>query len=522
MKFVVGLLCSLFVGGLGGMPLKAAERLEVQLDGMLIPISIRELVDWESSSERTNSELNVWLNLLDRESRVGLLKLLQAPLLNKRSMARQLLRSWAGRQLLEDVSNLIRIDGDSSGTKVFNTLEKLLENQYEVSTIDLLQALPAEKIRVDLDALLQVATRLRNQLQNQQKLLLSLEEFSLDYRPLNSISSSYNSNQKVFPEPFVMKVAHRSVPLTLEIWRPQKTNISQNSWVVLMPGLGGSPNHFHWLSRRLSQNGWPVVVLDHPGSDLRAVRALLEGRSPLPGAEMFSERLADLNSVFLAKKNGELEIGGDKLILVGHSLGALTALLASGARPEVGLKNRCYKELSDLSLINPSLLLQCQLVDVPLEKGEISNSIKSIIALNSFGSLLWPSYGSAALSASVLLIGGTLDLITPPLSEQLSLLMSIKPNVFSRVFLVEGASHFSPIRIEPNIGNKRTDDLFKLGEEFVGVKPFEVQNLLAEQIIFFLENINNGQESMQSGYREMAGVRAYVLDRFNVERLLTQ
>ena len=48
-----------------------------------------------------------------------------------------------------------------------------------------------------------------------------------------------------------------------------------------MPGLGGDPNHFHWLSRSLMQAGWPVLVLEHPGSDAAAVQGLLEGVSRL-------------------------------------------------------------------------------------------------------------------------------------------------------------------------------------------------------------------------------------------------
>ena len=42
------------------------------------------------------------------------------------------------------------------------------------------------------------------------------------------------------------------------------------------------------------EKGWPVVLLEHPGSDARAVKALLDGSRTLPGAEVLPERLADL------------------------------------------------------------------------------------------------------------------------------------------------------------------------------------------------------------------------------------
>ena len=48
-----------------------------------------------------------------------------------------------------------------------------------------------------------------------------------------------------------------------------------------MPGLGGDPEHFHWLADGLSRSGWPVAMLEHPGSDSRAIQELLEGRQAL-------------------------------------------------------------------------------------------------------------------------------------------------------------------------------------------------------------------------------------------------
>ena len=37
--------------------LQAAERFEIHFDGMSIPISIKELIDWSNGAEEKNSEL---------------------------------------------------------------------------------------------------------------------------------------------------------------------------------------------------------------------------------------------------------------------------------------------------------------------------------------------------------------------------------------------------------------------------------------------------------------------------------
>ena len=90
--------------------IQAVERFEIHFDGMSIPISIKELIDWSNGEEEANSELASWLNLLGFKDRKGLTKFLNTPLVRDKSMARQILRSWSGRKLLDEVSDLILMD----------------------------------------------------------------------------------------------------------------------------------------------------------------------------------------------------------------------------------------------------------------------------------------------------------------------------------------------------------------------------------------------------------------------------
>ena len=137
--------------------LQAAERFEIHFDGMSIPISIKELIDWSNGEDETNSELASWLNLLGFKDRKGLTKFLNTPLVKDKSMARQILRSWSGRKLLDEVSDLILMDEDSSGESVLDTLENLLNEKDEVTTFDLLDSLSVKAIHIDLDGWIEVA-----------------------------------------------------------------------------------------------------------------------------------------------------------------------------------------------------------------------------------------------------------------------------------------------------------------------------------------------------------------------------
>jgi pimeloyl-ACP methyl ester carboxylesterase len=240
------------------------------------------------------------------------------------------------------------------------------------------------------------------------------------------------------------------------------------------------------------------------------MRELLEGRRPPPGAETLPDRVRDLQAVVAAVHSGRLPHLGERVVLMGHSLGGLTSLLAAGLRPEPGLARRCDRAIDGIPLANLSRLLQCQLLDVSLPPPTpLAQQLDAVVSFNGFGSLLWPHRGLRPLPVPVLLVGGSLDLITPPISEQLQLFLR-EGKGQSRLVLVEGGSHFSPVRIANG-----DQALFQLGEEFVGVEPQRVQALSLELSSDFLRRLPRGLPPQR---RQLGGVSAYVLSPQLAER----
>jgi predicted dienelactone hydrolase len=191
---------------------------------------------------------------------------------------------------------------------------------------------------------------------------------------------------------------------------------------------------------------------------------------------------------------------------MGHSLGGLTALLAAGLQPEAGLEVRCRRALDRLPIANPSRLLQCQLPSTGLPRAlPRPPDLRGVVVFNGFGSLLWPAGGLRSLPVPVLLVGGSLDLVTPPLQEQLDLFLPAG-NGRSRLVLVDGGSHFSPVRV-----SAREEVLFRLGRELVGVEPATVQGLLLGLTTEFLQTLEQPR-AMAAQRRRQVGVTAYVLD----------
>jgi len=517
---------------LSGSPLQAAEELVVELDGMVLPLPVRELEALRPSGEAgtararaeslaPRSELEIWLTLLDPRSRADVLHLLRAPLLKDRSLAQQMLRSWAGQQVIEQLGDLIHVDQQPGGAVVVQTLEDLLQQQQEVTILDLLKALPSRQVRIDIDKILALGRRWQRELERQQHLISQLRSLPLAVTSPEALSAPFPGALPVPPPSAARRtqaisLPHRTQPLSLEIWSASQLAQPRRQWLLLMPGLGSRPDHFHWLSRSLAAEGWPVVVVEDPGSDDRAVRQMLLGERPPPGAEVLPTRLADLQAILSASAEGRLSLPDGDLVLVGHSLGALTAFLAAGLEPEPGLLNRCDLALHDLPLTNFSSLLQCELGHVPLPAVAPPPRLAAIVAFNSFGSLLWPREGLASLPVPVLLSGGTLDLITPPLREQLALLAPMD-NTRGRAVLVEGGSHFSVIRVE---GDGEETDLFRLGEDLVGVTPEAVQRALLSFTVDFLDGLPSsaGKALPPQRYRDPA-VLAHVLSPNHAQRV---
>jgi hypothetical protein len=175
------------------------------------------------------------------------------------------------------------------------------------------------------------------------------------------------------------------------------------------------------------------------------------------------------------------------------------------------LEGRCRTAIDRLPIGNPSRLLQCQLASIGLPKAlPRPADLRGMVLFNSFGSLLWPHGALAALPVPTLMVGGSLDLVTPPLEEQLSQFLPAAAGR-SRLVLVEGGSHFSPVRMA-----ERQEVVFRLGSELVGVDPLLVQGLLLGLCSDFLQGLPQGPQQPQplpSQVRRQQGVTAYVLDQ---------
>ncbi len=86
--------------------------------------------------------------------------------------------------------------------------------------------------------------------------------------------------------------------------------------------------------------------------------------------------------------------------------------------------------------------------------------------------------------------------------------------------LIEGASHFSPIRVEGQMCKSKGKDLFNLGESIVGYHPLSVQSLLAFEINNFLGKLEENKSIPSNTNLTKGELKFHILDRNIIEELV--
>ncbi len=498
---------------------KAAEKINIKFEEMSFPLTIDQLSNLETY-DNDSTEVIDWLKQNGFLKIFELSKFLKFPVFKEESLNIQVLRSWVGRKILTELSNTILVPNDNDGIKVFNTIENLLEVKKEVSTLDILKALPSDEISLDIDNLISIISSWKKELAKQQNLIQKLNalEKTNNFFP-EETENKYNTN--LIKVKTKIYTTHRVEPLNIEIWKNSK-EINKKDLIIFMPGLGGDINNFRWIGTELSQRGWPVLFIDHKGSNFQAILEVLEGSDAIPSSvDLFSYRIKDLDAVIKAHNNGKFGLANDSYILMGHSLGALVAFLYEGDLPKDGLVKRCNIALKDLALTNLSKLLQCQLNEIELPEINNLKGANAIVGFNAFGSLIWSKEKDSGIEIPVLLIGGTYDLITPLISEQFKLFLSTTPNSLNRFLIIEGASHFSPIRIDDKYTKDiDSNDIFKINKSFIGSNPNAVQNLSLKVIIEFLENIIENESIKTMKNLTESNLDFHILDRKTIKEII--
>lgn len=414
----------------GAAPAHAIDRVELQLPllGVGFTVSLRELENpetlWQGQSDL--AELNrASGGALGRQIR----QVFDTPLpLQTRQVVDQVVGTPLLEQALLAVTTLGRVDGlqkDLSGRDLQVAVEKASAGG-NLTLLSLLRALPGESVTVDLPQA--VGALQRMVAQRRQATALIEQGKAVPVSPALAQPGPLSVRRSLLQVP----APHRSAPLEVVVLEPASAGTGQV--VLISHGLWDSPESFEGWGRHLASHGYRVLLPRHPGSDDSQQEAMLSGKTPPPSPDELRLRPLDVTAVIGAA-------GAQKVVVIGHSWGATTALQLAGSKPSANrLRQRCLN-LNDPDR-NLSWVLQCSFLGSADRAGLADPRVQAVVAVSPPLSLLF-DYGSAqSMQARALLVSGSRDWVVTPDPEALVPFAAARSRGHELV-LVDGGDHFN-------------------------------------------------------------------------------
>jgi enterochelin esterase-like enzyme len=173
-----------------------------------------------------------------------------------------------------------------------------------------------------------------------------------------------NTILRIFMAPLLGLALHAgaTTPEDVEFTRQDQKPVSAQVYAaapcrgiaIISPGAGGSERGYAYLGEGLARQGYLALVVGHAESGRGALREHVRGKGLREGlAELITEPQAyrgRFMDIAAARQWARSRCDAEDAVLIGHSMGAATALMEAGARNKLGVQGgdafRAYIALS--------------------------------------------------------------------------------------------------------------------------------------------------------------------------------
>lgn len=442
----------------------AAERIYGSYSALELSISVNALENYAKTGV-IDDDLAAYQQYLPLQKIQELRRILLSPVKVSPVVVSQFLYTPQGEFLLRRLTQVIKTKSRQSKPSFYALRAALILASAESGGLTLLNVLrkyPTSSIHLDLVQSLEIVGELEKLVNETNRAIATVSqkskiEAATIPQPNLSQLPDLRSQGQFKSQKYILKFFDltRNRLLLTDVYVP---NIKTSTPVIVIShGLGLDSSNFQYLATHLASHGFAVVVPNHPGSDAKQLRSLLNGSaSEVAEPGEFKDRPLDVKYILdkLEKSNrsdsrfkGRLNL--QQVGVFGQSLGGYTALALAGAKINFEqLKQDCQPEVLQDSW-NMSLLLQCRALELSISKsGKEYNlrdeRVKAAIAVNPITSSIFGKAGLSQIKTPVMIVGSSDDTVAPALYEQI-LPFSWFANSQKYLVMLVGGTHFSTI-----------------------------------------------------------------------------
>jgi predicted dienelactone hydrolase len=412
----------------------------------------------------------------------------------------QLVNSPLVKPLLERVGESIQTDSRRNGSQSLTTalLRAAGDKRQGLSLLNVIRQFPNREVNLNLAEVFTIYDNLTELFKRRDNTAITLariakaEAETTNTNFANQLDLRRAGTFRWQKRPFSWLDRSRQRLVPGDLYLPQTTSTSPVPVIVISHGVAEDRATYAYLAEHLASYGFAVATVEHVGGDANRFRKYFSGLAPAPAATELLQRPRDV-SFFLdelqrrAQSDPSLrQVDVQQVGLVGHSLGGYTVLALAGAQIDFDrVKLLCNPNRS----LNLSVLLQCRAKELKPQRYALQDPrVKAIFAISPLDNTIFGKQGMSQIRVPVFMMGGTDDIITPAVPEQIYPFTWLRsPDRY--LAILEKGTHFSTQTIS------KRDSIFPVSDNFIGPEPERARTYTkALSSAFFQTHLANRSE----------------------------
>jgi predicted dienelactone hydrolase len=464
---------------------------------------------------RISEDFAFYINRIPQSQRTQFRQLLNTRFQVNATLVSQFTYSQLGEKVVERLGTLLQTESRQGNFYALRSALILSAKDPEgLNIVNVIRRYPSDTIRLNLEEIQGITNELSSLLNQRDRVVTGLKELTateaknqlntqtqtnIDFAQLPDlrVAGSFNSQK----QSLVMSDLFRNRIFAVDMYLPQTKAASVAKppfpLIVISHGVAEDRNTYVYAAQHLATYGFAVAVLEHPGSDATKIQQYFSGLSSPPEAQELINRPLDIKFLLDELQSNKRSYTSYKGLLnlkavgvIGHSYGGYTALTLAGANfDRVSILKNCNPNKS----LNLSVFLQCRANELLQKKVKIptlqDSRIKAVIAINPLNSIVLGKQGLSKIQVPVMLMGGSQDIITPAIPEQVIPFTWLQTKN-KYLAIIDNATHFTTAeKLDSSEG------VLPVPKELVGPDPAIAQTYVKSlSVAFFQTHLLNQQQ----------------------------